>query len=307
MTGTDLEIIAPATQEIAGSTAERLPSMHTSARTDRELVAVWLKSHADGSEHTRRAYARIGERFIAALGCDLRRATIDDVQAALEAMRHTDKGSEAKAATVNTYIAAVKSFLGFAHKVGFTQFNAAPLIKLRKAPRLLAPKLMPEVDVQLLRRAAKPGRDRTMIDVAYFGGLRVSELVGITWAQVLPRDSGEVQVALIGKGGKARNVLLPVDVAQALQVLRVGAAPGDRVFPITERRVNAIIKSTAKRAGVSPDASAHWLRHAHASHALDNGAPIQLVSQTLGHADLKTTSVYAHAKPGDSSSRYLKR
>jgi integrase/recombinase XerD len=47
--------------------------------------------------------------------------------------------------------------------------------------------------------------------------------------------------------------------------------------------------------------------HAHASHAIDGGAPITLVSQTLGHADLKTTSVYAHAKPNDSSSRYLKR
>jgi integrase len=46
--------------------------------------------------------------------------------------------------------------------------------------------------------------------------------------------------------------------------------------------------------------------HAHASHAIDNGAPITLVSATLGHADLETTSVYAHARPGESSGRYLK-
>src|SRR5262245_42518415 len=52
--------------------------------------------------------------------------------------------------------------------------------------------------------------------------------------------------------------------------------------------------------------SIHWLRHAHASRAIDNGAPIALVSATLGHADLKTTSVYAHARPGESSGRYLK-
>jgi integrase/recombinase XerD len=79
------------------------------------------------------------------------------------------------------------------------------------------------------------------------------------------------------------------------------------VFPITERRINYIVKAAAKRAGINPATSAHWLRHAHASHAIDGGAPITLVSQTLGHADLKTTSVYAHAKPNDSSSRYLKR
>ena len=73
------------------------------------------------------------------------------------------------------------------------------------------------------------------------------------------------------------------------------------------RRIHAVVKSTAKRAGINEAMSAHWLRHAHASHAIDNGAPITLVSQTLGHADLKTTSVYAHARPNESSSRYLKR
>jgi site-specific recombinase XerD len=80
-----------------------------------------------------------------------------------------------------------------------------------------------------------------------------------------------------------------------------------RVFPITERRINCIVKAAAKRAGINPAASAHWLRHAHVSHAIDEGAPITLVSQTLRHADLKTTSVYAHARPNDSSSRYLKK
>ena len=65
-------------------------------------------------------------------------------------------------------------------------------------------------------------------------------------------------------------------------------------------------KAILKRAGGNPDTSPHWFRHAHASHAIDNGAPITLVSQTLGHADLKTTSVYAHARPNESSSRYLK-
>jgi site-specific recombinase XerD len=89
--------------------------------------------------------------------------------------------------------------------------------------------------------------------------------------------------------------------------MRGDAPPGARVFPITERRVNYIVKATAERAGINPQISAHWLRHAHASHAIDEGAPITLVSQTLGLADLKTTSVYAHAKPNDCSSRYLKK
>jgi hypothetical protein len=65
-------------------------------------------------------------------GADLKRYTIDDVHAALEAMRTRADGPPARGATVNTSVAAVKALLGFAHKVGFSRFNAAPLIKLRK-------------------------------------------------------------------------------------------------------------------------------------------------------------------------------
>jgi integrase/recombinase XerD len=108
------------------------------------------------------------------------------------------------------------------------------------------------------------------------------------------------------KPGRDR-LLLPAEIAAALAAMRGDAPASARVFPITERRINYIVKAAAKRAGINEAASAHWLRHAHASHAIDEGAPITLVSQTLGHADLKTTSVYAHARPNDSSSRYLKR
>jgi len=78
MTGTELQIIPPAHTEITGSTAERLPEVHTNATTDLDLLAVWLKSHADGSAHTRRAYERIGRRFLEALavaGTNLKRSS----------------------------------------------------------------------------------------------------------------------------------------------------------------------------------------------------------------------------------------
>jgi site-specific recombinase XerD len=308
-TGTDLEIIPPPSRVIAGD-AERRPAIYTDAETDLELLAVWIKSHADGSPHTRRAYERIGRRFLAVLagvGVDLRDATLDHVLAALQAMRTKADGTAASAATLNTSIAAVKSFLNFAHRVGFTRFNAAPMIKLKKAARKLAERILSDVDVALLIRHAKPGRDRLLLQVAYCGALRVSELASLTWRQIIPRETGEAQLAIVGKGDKPRNVLLPTDIAAALAAMRGDASPEARVFPITERRINYIVKAAAQRAGINPAASAHWLRHAHASHAIDEGAPITLVSQTLGHADLKTTSVYAHARPNDSSSRYLKR
>jgi integrase/recombinase XerD len=69
--------------------------------------------------------------------------------------------------------------------------------------------------------------------------------------------------------------------------------------------VKRIVKAAANRAGIEAPVSPHWLRHAHASHALDRSAPIHLVQATLGHASVSTTGKYLHARPEDSSARYL--
>ena len=66
-----------------------------------------------------------------------------------------------------------------------------------------------------------------------------------------------------------------------------------------------IVRRAAKRAGITKAVSPHWLRHGHASHALDRGAPIHLVQATLGHASVATTGRYLHARPSESSSTYL--
>src|SRR4029078_10819057 len=114
-------------------------------------------------------------------------------------MRSKADGTPVKPATVNMYVATVKSFLGFAHRVGFTKFNAAPLIKLKKAPRQVAQRILSELEVRKLIDAAKPGRDRLLLEIGYFGGLRVSELVSLGWAQV--------KLEVVSKGDKVRQVL----------------------------------------------------------------------------------------------------
>ena len=140
---------------------------------------------------------------------------------------------------------------------------------------------MGELDTRTLIRAAKPGRDQLMLDVAYFGGLRVSELVSLIWAQVIRRDSGEAQLEVIGKGDKVRQVLIPAVIAARLLASRGDAPASAPVFEsvrnpghaLTERAVNFIVKAAARRAGVNSAASVHWLRHAHASHAIDKWRP----------------------------------
>jgi integrase/recombinase XerD len=69
--------------------------------------------------------------------------------------------------------------------------------------------------------------------------------------------------------------------------------------------VHRIVKAAANRAELPDHVSAHWLRHAYASHSLDRGAPIHLVQATLGHASVATIGRYLHARPTDSSARYL--
>ncbi len=75
--------------------------------------------------------------------------------------------------------------------------------------------------------------------------------------------------------------------------------------PRLPAQVFRIVKAAAQGASLPAEISPHWLRHAHASHALDRGAPISLVQATLGHASVQTTGRYTHARPNDSSSRYL--
>ena len=116
---------------------------------------------------------------------------------------------------------------------------------------------------------------------------------------------------MFGKGGKSRAVLLKRSIWTELVRLRA-ADPDAPLFRsraggghLDPSQVHRIVKTAARRAGLSDAVSAHWLRHAHVSHALDHGAPAHLVQQTVGHASLVTTSRYAHARPSDSSSRYL--
>ena len=106
--------------------------------------------------------------------------------------------------------------------------------------------------------------------------------------------------------------MLPEVVGRNLLASRADAAATAPVFAsrkggaaLLPRAVNRMLKIAATKAGVNPDISAHWLRHAHASHALDRGATIAEVKDTLGHANISTTSGYLHARPGHSSGRVL--
>jgi integrase/recombinase XerD len=185
-------------------------------------------------------------------------------------------------------------------------------VRLPKLRSALAERILSEADVHRLLALEPDARNRALLRLAYAGGLRVSELVALRWRDLQPRDAGEGQVTVYGKGGKTRAVLLPASVWRDVQALRgtTGAAEGP-VFgsrkggPLTARQAQRLVDAAARRAGLRAGVSPHRLRHAHATHALERGAPIHLVRATLGHASVATTGRSRHARPTDRSARSL--
>jgi site-specific recombinase XerD len=276
----------------------------TSAETDEQLLQSWLGSL--NSAHTRRNFEAVARRFLSGLPQGLRHATVEDVRANLDAMTKGLARSSAE-----QYVLRAKSLMAYSHQLGYTPFNAGTVIKVRNETNRgakLAKRIISETEVALLIRFTPGARDKVLIQTLYAAGLRVSEIVSLSWGDCIEREGGLLQLSGTGKGGKTRNVLLPQVVSIALRQLRLDVAlSDDPVFVtrlgtrMTPRNVHGLIKTAARRAGVTVALSPHWLRHAHGSHALDNGATLAEVQETLGHGNISTTSGYLHARPNSSS------
>jgi len=282
--------------------------MGTKAKNDEQLVASWVANL--NSAHSRRNFEVTAKRFLAELEAEsltLRIATVEDVRDAINAIA----AGQALASARQTML-RVKSLLSYGHRLGYLQFNAGAVLKAPGDNRSIAQRIISEVEMGLLIRSAPSRRDRIIIEVGYAGGLRVSELVALSWSHVIVRADGQVQLDVLGKGNKVRQVILPETVSRSLLSLRHDAGANDPVFlsrkrngRLTERAVNFMLKRAAAEARIDPRFSAHWLRHAHASHAINHGAPMPVVQATLGHGNIAVTSGYLHARPDDSSGLHL--
>ena len=281
------------------------PAAALGAAHDGQVVELWLSMKT--SSHTRRAYAAEAARFFAFVKKPLSRVTLTDVQAWAD---HLGQGS-LKPASQNRAVTALKSLLSFAHEAGYLPFNVGAAVKLRPHRDTLAQRILEESEVVRLIDAAPAGRNRVLLKLLYVSGVRVSEVCGLKWCDAMARQEGG-QITVFGKGGKTRTVLLKPKVSQQLLSLRGDAKPVDPVFrsrkgggALDVSQVRRIVYAAARKAGLEQKVSPHWMRHAHASHALDRSAPIHLVQSTLGHASVSTTGRYLHARPTESSSFYL--
>lgn len=279
----------------------RHPHIPPQAHDDETLMRLWLDGKA---AHTQRAYLADVNAFLAHIGRPLRTATVGDVQSYGATVAHLAPVTRARK------LGSVKSLLSFAQRLGYTPFNVGAPVRLPPVKETLAERIIPEADVHRLLALEANLRNHALLRLLYIAGLRISEVCGLRWRDMAARDDAG-QITIMGKGGKTGAILLPAPVWCELAALRAEAgadapvflsAKGGHLDPV---QVHRIVKAAAARAGLPSALSAHWLRHAHASHALDRGAPIHLVQATLRHSSVATTGRYLHARPNDSSARYL--
>ena len=205
-------------------------------------------------------------------------------------------------------LSSIRRFYRYQLRQGMVDVDPTEKIEFPKLGRQL-PEVLTEEDVEKLLAApdtTKPQgiRDRTMLEVLYACGLRVTELVTLSINQV-SFAQGVVQVT--GKGGKERLVPMGLPAQQCLQAYfeksrpeLLNAEPSEFLFP--GRKGNALtrqafwhrLKEYAVRAGIEKPLSPHTLRHAFATHLLNHGADLRVVQLLLGHSDLSTTQIYTH-------------
>ena len=297
-------------RQTIASASGRWPAMEAGdsgePQGDDAVVTEWLRGRP---AQTRRSYGAAIARFRETLPLTLAAVTLADVQSYADSLADVGLAPASR----RRMLASVKSLLAFAHLGGHVPANAGRAMRLPPVRSRLAERIPSEEDVRALLAHEPDPRNHALIRLLYATGLRLAEACALRWRDLQPRGP-EGQVTVWGKGAKERAVLMTAGTWREVIALRPpDADPGDPVFvsrhnrPLSPVQAWRVVKRAAARADLeTADAfSPHWLRHAHASHALDRGAPASLVRDGLGHASLLTTSLYTHARPDDGSGRYL--
>ena len=273
---------------------------------DAFIDALWLE---DGlSKNTLLAYRRDLHLYAEWLGGRVLTDTTEQDLQAYFSHRH----EATKATTANRRLTVFKRYFRWALREGAVVQD--PTLKLQSAKQALrVPKTLTEAQVEALLAAPDTSealgvRDRTMLELMYASGLRVSELVTLKTFQLGLNDN---VLRVLGKGAKERLVPYGEVASQWLRQYLGGARAEllggrqtDDLF-VTVRGSTAgtamsrmmfwmLVKKYAVAAGIRSALSPHTLRHAFATHLLNHGADLRAVQMLLGHADISTTTIYTH-------------
>lgn len=261
------------------------------------------------SANTRQAYERDLRLFCKTLGFKNSDALVNVSREQITGYMTQMKEKGLAAATIARKLAAIKAFYRFMTAEGYMDANPAEVVEAGtkgiKLPRVLSEdevvRLLNQPDIT----TAEGFRDRTMLEVLYATGMRVSELINLTLERV---DLNMKYIIAFGKGSKERIVPLGSVAAEFLQQYLEKVRPkltnADRntniVFlafgghELTRQRFWQIIRTYGRKANINKALTPHILRHSFATHLLDNGADLRSVQELLGHSDISTTQIYTH-------------
>lgn len=265
------------------------------------LLSGWLESGRRSSPHTAEAYRRDVLAFLGFAGQDVAQITVADVARYQSHLRRTCESS-----TEARKLAALRSFFGYLKTLRVVAENPAGAISSPRVEPKVKDKLMSEDDLKRILSAAEGSpRDLLLIRTLYLTAGRVSEVLALTWGRFTESDDGGARLRILGKGKRNREVYIPPSLWASLLDVRADAKDTDRLFDLDRFQVWQIVKRLARAAQVTSEISPHWFRHAHASHALERGASLAMVRDRLGHADVKTTSIYLHSDAESSTTKFL--
>ena len=275
---------------------------------DTFIDALWLEEGL--SPNTLAAYRRyltLYATWLQTQARSLEQTTELDLQAYF-----SEQHAATKATTANRRLTVFKRYFRWALRESL--LHTDPTLKLQSAKQALrVPKTLTEAQVEALLAAPDTSnalgvRDRTMLELMYASGLRVTELVTLKTLNVSLNDN---VLRVLGKGSKERLVPFGQVASQCLRQYLGAARPEllagkqtDDLF-VTVRGANAgsamsrvmfwmVVKKHALAAGIRVPLSPHTLRHAFATHLLNHGADLRAVQLLLGHADISTTTIYTH-------------
>lgn len=274
-----------------------------------QLFLEYLTVELGLSANTRQAYERDLRLFCKTLGFKNSDALVNVNREQITGYMTQLKEKGLAAATIARKLAAIKAFYRFMTAEGYMDINPAEVVEAGtkgiKLPRVLSEdevvRLLNQPDIT----TAEGFRDRTMLEVLYATGMRVSELINLTLERV---DLNMKYIIAFGKGSKERIVPLGSVAAEFLQqyleTVRPKLTHEDRntniVFlafgghELTRQRFWQIIRAYGRKANINKALTPHILRHSFATHLLDNGADLRSVQELLGHSDISTTQIYTH-------------
>lgn len=264
---------------------------------------MWLHGRA---ANTASAYESDARRFLALCGKPLADVTLADLQIFDAGM------SDVAHATRARRLASVRSLLSFATRMGYLALNPAVALKLEKPSATTAEHVLSPAEVTRMIVGETDPRLRALLRLLYVLGLRASEACELRWRDLTGDSKKGGEARILGKGSKLRTVVVPADLWRELSALTPAIHPDAPVIrardggDLDRRTVHRAVKRAARRARVTDAASPHWLRHSHATHALEAGCKLHVLQASLGHSSVGTTSRYLHARAGDGSASFIK-